>query len=30
MARLNDMYKAEVAPALMKKYSYQRVMQIYK
>ena len=30
MARLNDMYKAEVAPALMKKYSYQSVMQIPK
>ena len=30
MARLNDMYKAEVAPALMKKYSYNSVMQIPK
>ena len=30
MARLNDMYKAEVAPALMKKYSYKSVMQIPK
>ena len=30
MARLNDMYKAEVAPALMNKYSYKSVMQIPK
>ena len=30
MARLNDMYKAEVAPALMTKYSYKSVMQIPK
>ena len=30
MARLNDMYKAEVAPALMKKYAYSSVMQIPK
>ena len=30
MARLNDMYKAEVAPALMKKYAYKSVMQIPK
>ena len=30
MARLNEMYKAEVAPALMKKYSYKSVMQIPK
>ena len=30
MARLNDMYKAEVAPALMKKYEYSSVMQIPK
>ena len=30
MARLKDMYKAEVAPALMKKFSYKSVMQIPK
>ena len=30
MARLNEMYKAEVAPALMKKLSYKSVMQIPK
>ena len=30
MARLNEMYKAEVAPALMKKFSYKSVMQIPK
>ena len=30
MARLNDMYKAEVAPALMKKFEYKSVMQIPK
>ena len=30
MARLKDMYKADVAPALMKKYSYKSVMQIPK
>ena len=30
MARLNNMYKAEVAPALMTKYSYKSVMQIPK
>ena len=30
MARMKDMYKAEVAPALMKKYSYKSVMQIPK
>ena len=30
MARLKDMYKAEVAPALMKKYEYSSVMQIPK
>ena len=30
MARLRDYYKAEVAPALMKKYSYKSVMQIPK
>ena len=28
MARLRDMYKAEVAPALMKKFNYKSVMQI--
>ena len=30
MARLRDMYKAEVAPALMKKFGYKSVMQIPK
>lgn len=30
MARLKDLYKAEVAPALMKKYAYKSVMQIPK
>ena len=30
MARLRDMYKAEVAPALMKKFEYKSVMQIPK
>ena len=30
MARLKDMYKAEVAPALMKKFGYKSVMQIPK
>ena len=30
MARLADMYKAEVAPALMKKFEYKSVMQIPK
>lgn len=30
MARLKDMYKAEVAPALMKKFEYSTVMQIPK
>ena len=30
MARLRDMYKADVAPALMKKYEYKSVMQIPK
>ena len=30
MARLNDMYKAEVAPALMKKFNYKSTMQIPK
>ena len=30
MARLNDYYKSDVAPALMKKFSYKSVMQIPK
>ncbi len=30
MARLKDMYKTEVAPALMKKFNYKSVMQIPK
>ena len=30
MARLRDLYKAEVAPALMKKYEYKSPMQIPK
>ena len=30
MARLKDFYKSDVAPALMKKYSYKSVMQIPK
>ncbi len=30
MARLKDMYKAEVAPALMSKFGYKSVMQIPK
>jgi large subunit ribosomal protein L5 len=30
MARLKEFYKSEVAPALMKKYSYKSVMQIPK
>ena len=30
MARLRDMYKAEIAPALMKKFEYKTVMQIPK
>ena len=30
MARLKDYYKQDVAPALMKKYSYKSVMQIPK
>lgn len=30
MARLNEMFKAEVAPALMKKFNYTSVMQIPK
>ena len=29
-ARLNDLYKNEVAPALMKKFEYKSVMQIPK
>ena len=29
-ARLNGFYKAEVAPALMKKFEYKSVMQIPK
>ena len=28
MARLNDYYKSDVAPALMKKFVYKSVMQI--
>ena len=28
MARMKDFYKAEVAPALMKKFGYKSVMQI--
>jgi len=28
MSKLSELYKAEVAPALMKKYSYKSVMQI--
>ena len=28
MARLNDFYKAEVAPALMTKFGYKSVMQL--
>ena len=28
MARLQDFYKAEVAPALMKKFNYKSPMQI--
>jgi len=28
MSRLRDLYKADVAPALMKKYAYKSVMQI--
>ena len=30
MARLKEMYKSEVAPALMKKFEYKSVMQIPK
>jgi len=30
MARLNDKYKAEIAPALMQKFQYKSVMQIPK
>ena len=30
MARLREFYKAEVAPALMKKFEYSSVMQIPK
>ena len=30
MARLKEMYKSDVAPALMKKYSYKSVMEIPK
>ena len=30
MARIKDLYKAEVAPALMKKFGYKSVMQIPK
>ncbi len=30
MARLRDVYKAEIAPALMKKFEYKTVMQIPK
>lgn len=30
MARMKDYYKQEVAPALMKKFSYKSVMQIPK
>ena len=30
MARLRDTYKAEIAPALMKKFEYSSVMQIPK
>ena len=30
MARLKEFYKQEVAPALMKKFGYQSVMQIPK
>ena len=29
-ARLKEMYKSEVAPALMKKFEYKSVMQIPK
>ena len=30
MARLKDLYKSEVAPALMQKFSYKSVMEIPK
>ena len=30
MARLKDLYKAEIAPALLKKYNYKSVLQIPK
>ena len=30
MARLKELYKSEVAPALMSKFSYKSVMQIPK
>ena len=30
MARMKDMYKAEIAPALMKQFNYKSVMQIPK
>ena len=30
MARLKELYKAEIAPALMKKFAYKSVMQIPK
>ena len=30
MARLKELYKAEVAPALMKQFGYKSVMQIPK
>ena len=30
MTKLNEMFKAEVAPALMKKFNYTSVMQIPK
>ena len=28
MARMKEMYRAEIAPALMKKFEYKSVMQI--
>ena len=30
MARMKEIYKSDVAPALMKKFSYKSVMQIPK
>ena len=30
MARMKDMYRAEIAPALMKQFNYKSVMQIPK